>query len=119
MAEITAYKLFRERKDGSLGPLFINRKQVIPFAEWLLAECHPTKGFKVRPGWHCGARPTAPHLSKKGRIWCEVRIRDFWELKRPDHQGGLWMVANQILLVRRLTESEVLSLEQENDLKSA
>jgi len=47
-----AYKLLKLRKDGSLGPLFINRKQKIPIGKWLTAECHPTKGYALRPGWH-------------------------------------------------------------------
>ena len=55
--KITAYKLFRVRKDGTLGPLFINRRQVVPIGEWLTAEEHRTKGFAFRPGWHCTARP--------------------------------------------------------------
>ena len=47
-----AYKLLRIRKDGSIGPLFINQKQRVPIGEWLDAEDHPTSGFAHRPGWH-------------------------------------------------------------------
>lgn len=50
--EITAYKLFRVGKDGTIGPLFINRKLVVVPGQWMEAESHPTKGFALRPGWH-------------------------------------------------------------------
>lgn len=46
-----AYKLVRKLKDGSLSPLFINKKSRIPVGVWLDAEEHPTKGFAVRKGW--------------------------------------------------------------------
>jgi hypothetical protein len=63
---MNAYKLFRKRRDGTLGPLFINRQQVIRLDEWLPAEDHPTPGFAHRPGWHVSHQPKAPHLSPKG-----------------------------------------------------
>jgi hypothetical protein len=53
-----AYKLFRVRKDGTLGPLFINRPQRVPVGKALVAEDHPTKGFAFRPGWHVCATHT-------------------------------------------------------------
>lgn len=43
-----AYKLFRELKDGSISPLFINKKLRLKLNEWLTAESHPTKGFVFR-----------------------------------------------------------------------
>lgn len=88
-----AFKLVRLRKNGTLGPLFINRKQVIPVGVWLKAKRHPTKGYAVRRGWHVTRRPRAPHLSTKGRIWVAVEVTDFKELPRPDAQGGLWLIA--------------------------
>lgn len=91
---ISAYKLVRQRKDGSLGPLFINARQRLEFDKWLKAGCYPTKGFAVRPGWHCCSKPEAPHLSPKGRVWIKVKIKDYEEHKRPEAQGGLWYVAN-------------------------
>jgi hypothetical protein len=94
-----AWKLLKQRKDGSLGPLFINKKQRIPFGIWLMAENHPTKGFAVRPGWHCCSEKTAPHLSKNGRVWAKVEIDDYQEVKRPKSQGGLWFLANQMRLL--------------------
>lgn len=101
---ITAYKLLRERKRGDLGPLFINCKQIIPIGEWVEAECHPTKGFAVRPGWHCSISPEAPHLSMKDRAWYEVEISDFYEFKRPERQGGMWFIANNMKVVKRVEE---------------
>ena len=87
-----AYKLLRVRRDGTLGPLFINKRQVIPFGKWLRAEDHPTKGYAHRPGWHAAPRPHAPHLSLRERVWCKVHIRNFTELLRPERQGGkLWL----------------------------
>jgi len=58
-----AYKLFKLRADGTLGPLFINASQRLPEGVWLKSEDHPTKGFAHRPGWHCTLKPEAPHLS--------------------------------------------------------
>lgn len=97
------YKLLRKRKDGSLGPLFINAKLRIPVGEWLEAEEHPTRGYAFRPGWHCTAEPKAPHLSEKGRVWAKVEIRDFTEMRRPASQGGLWYLANQMKVVKVLS----------------
>lgn len=97
-----AYKLLRLRKDGSLGPLFINSKQRIPFGEWLPAECHPTRGFAVRPGWHVSPKPEAPHLGTKNRVWCEVEIMGHELLKRPECQGGIWYIAKWMQVLRQL-----------------
>jgi hypothetical protein len=103
-----AYKLLKQRKNGTIGPLFINRKQVIPFGEWLDAEDHPTKGYAHRPGWHTTSKPYAPHLSIKDRIWIEVEIEDYTELVRPEHQGGVWFLANRMKAIRKLREDEYL-----------
>lgn len=90
------YKLVRLRQNKTLGSLFINRKQVIPINQWLLAENHETKNFKFRPGWHVLLSPIAPHLSKKGRVWVSVDVADYQEIKRPSSQGGTWLLANKI-----------------------
>jgi len=90
---MVGYKLLRKRKDGTLGPLFINRGQRIPVGVWLEAESHPTKGYALRPGWHVTPNPEAPHLSMKGRVWCEVEIADYYEFRRPNAQGGTWYIA--------------------------
>ena len=68
------YKLFRVRADGSLGSLFINKKQVLEPGKRYTAKCYPTAGFAVRPGWHICSGPVAPHLSMKGRAWFRVRF---------------------------------------------
>lgn len=97
-----AYKLVRKMKDGSLAPLFINKKQRLPIGQWLQAESHPTKGFAVRPGWHCTLKKSAPHLSEKDRVWVEVEIEDYTEFKRPESQGGVWALANRMKIIREL-----------------
>lgn len=97
-----AYKLLNLRKSGSLGPLFINRKQILPVNVWLEAEEHPTKGYAFRPGWHTTNAPEAPHLSSEGRVWAEVEIEDYYEFKRPEHQGGIWYIAKRMKIKRIL-----------------
>lgn len=80
------YKLFEQRNDGKLFPLFIGKTKETPMNEWVMAEIidyHPS--FSHRPGWHLGAKiPSAPWLmsadgtykSQRGkkfkRVWCEV-----------------------------------------------
>ena len=44
------YKLFKLRKDGTLGPLFINRKQQLAVGQTYYSEAHRTKGYAFRPG---------------------------------------------------------------------
>ena len=87
------YKLFRLRKDGTLGPLFIDAKLRVPVGYWIEAKAVPTKGFAFRPGWHVCSKKSAPHLSKKGRVWCKVSIKDWRAYERPKSQGGLWYTA--------------------------
>ena len=81
----TGYKLFEQRDDGKLFPLFIGKTKETPIGEWIYAEIIPTKSFSVRPGWHLNCElPSAVHLmsangtykSQRGkkfkRVWCEV-----------------------------------------------
>lgn len=96
------YKLFKKRKDGSFGPLFINRKQKIKFNEWLEAENHPTKGYTERPGWHTTKEPKADHLSVKNRVWCKVEIEDYYIFERPKYQGGVWYIANKMRVLEEV-----------------
>lgn len=91
-------------RDGSLAPLFINKKQRIPVGEWLEAENHPTNGFAVRQGWHCTLKPEAPHLSEnpKGdvpRIWVTVEVEDYKTYDRPESQGGTWVLAQRMKVI--------------------
>lgn len=100
-----AYKLLRIKKDGNLYPLFIDKKTPTPIDEWLEAECHPTKGFAVRQGWHCCLNPVAPHLKTKLasgeiRVWVEVEIEDFEYYNRPESQGGTWVLAQKMKIVK-------------------
>jgi hypothetical protein len=100
-----AYKLFRLRKDGSLGPLFINCRQKLYVGEVYDAESHPTKGYTVRPGWHCCHSQSAPHLSEKGRVWCKVKIFDYVSHVRPLSQGGVWFTANKMKIIEIICPS--------------
>jgi len=95
-----AYKLIVKRVDGTLGPLFINRRQRIPLGIWLQAEDHKTKGYAHRPGWHTTSEPIAPHLKlMDNRVWVKVEIEDYIELKRPESQSGLWYLANKMKVI--------------------
>ena len=89
-------------KSGDITPLFINKSFRIPFNEWLEAESHPTKGFKVRPYWHCTSEPNAPHLSTKNRVWVKVEIQDYEEFERSNNQGGLWFLAKRIKFIEKI-----------------
>lgn len=97
-----AYKLVRKLKDGSLAPLFINKRLRFPVGEWIMAEYHPTKGFATRQGWHCTTQPIAPHLSERGRVWVEVEVEDYELYDRPESQGGTWVLAQRMKVVREL-----------------
>jgi hypothetical protein len=98
MNSTTGWKLFRLRKNGTLGPLFINRRQVVPVGgDFLPAEAHKTAGFAYRPGWHATPNPVAPHLKKKPkhetRVWCKVELKDVQPINKPEKQGGKWYLA--------------------------
>jgi hypothetical protein len=98
------YKLFRVRKNGTIGSLFINRKAVVPINKWLKSEEHPTKGFAIRAGWHITHAPVAPHLSKKGRCWYKVEFKNYQKLKRPKNQGGMWYLAKCMRVIGEMNE---------------
>ena len=93
------YKLFRMRKDGTLGSLFINRSQRLVLGAEYQAEEHRTSGYLFRPGWHIMHSPEAPHLTERGRKWFKVRFWDFIEYRRPPSQGGLWFVAQRMCIL--------------------
>ena len=119
-----AYKLFKLRKDGSLGPLFINAKLRVPTQEWMPAEDHPTKGFAHRPGWHCCFYPVAPHLKTKvagqNRVWAKVEIEGIKTYDRPESQGGAWVLADRLKVLGVLDpiQVELLELDYHNRHKS-
>src|SRR5512137_1150873 len=95
-----AYKLMKLRKNGTLGSLFINARAAYPSGIWMEANCIPTKGFATREGWHCTFEKNAPHLSTKGRVWVEVEVEDFSTYKRPESQGGAWILAKKMKIVK-------------------
>ena len=100
-----AYKLLRVREDGTLGPLFINRQQVIPLNQWLQAEGHQTKGYAFRPGWHAALTPNAPHLktelaSGEKRRWYMVEMINTNTYDRPASQGGTWVLGSAMRVMK-------------------
>lgn len=97
-----AYKLFKQRKDGTLGSLFMNVTLRHPMNKWLLAYDHTRKGFASRPGWHCLQQPNAPHLSLKDRTWCKVEIQNYKLLYRSPAQGGEWFIAKSMRILQNL-----------------
>ena len=102
-----AYKLVRKLKDGSIAPLFINKKKRLPLNEWMFAESHPTKGFAYRQGWHCTLSPVTPHLkmelkSGEKRVWVEVEVKGIKYYNRPESQGGTWVLAQQMRIIGEL-----------------
>ena len=109
-----AYKLLRILKtDGKLHPLFINKSVPTPIGVWMDAECHPTKGFAVRCGWHCCFIPLAPHLKTElsngeKRVWVECEVEDWESYDRPESQGGAWILAQRMKINRILTMEEIL-----------
>jgi hypothetical protein len=107
---VLGYKLLRRRKDGTLGPLFINARQRIPLGKWLTAENHPTKGYALRPGWHCTLAPAAPHLRTTGgdRVWARVELRGTQLYSRPESQGGTWVLAKHMKVLDILPQCAIL-----------
>ena len=105
-------------KDGSLAPLFINKKSRLPIGQWLEAEYKPTKGYMPRKGWHCTLIPYAPHLSQKNRVWVEVEVQDYEELVRPESQGGSWVLAQEMKIVRELHNFELVIMMLPEDLEN-
>ena len=97
-----AYKLVRKMKDGSLSPLFINKKNRFELGKWETAICKPTKGFAVRQGFHCTLEPVAPHLSEKDRVWVQVEVDDFEYFDRPNSQGGTWVLAQKMKVIKEI-----------------
>ena len=104
-----AYKLFRRLKDGSLRPLFVDRRTPIPLGVWLPAQDHSTlarrAGLAARPGWHACMEPQAPHLSTRDRVWCLVELRGAQRVERPASQGGVWYLAKALRVVEMLPEA--------------
>jgi hypothetical protein len=96
------FKLFRKRRDGSYGPLFINARLRLEPGVIYPAEEHRTPGYAFRPGWHICRKPEAPHLSTRGRVWCEVEFEHRATLNRPAAQGGIWYLGSTLKILREL-----------------
>ena len=71
----------------------------LPIGTWLQSECHPTKRFALRPGWHTAEKPHAPHLKMERRAWYTVEIEDYEELKRPASQGSKWFLSKRMKVI--------------------
>ena len=105
-----AYKLFHKRPDGTLGPLYCGRALRVPLGQWVEAECHPTKRIKVRPFWHCAARPYLG-LIKIGardsgrRSWYRVEMREFEEFSRSSTET--WYLARWIKVIEEVTSDDL------------
>lgn len=107
-----AYKKVRRLKNGKLYPLFINKTIPYVFGKWLEAEFIPTKGFAERKGFHCCFLPIAPHLADvkangEIRVWVEVEVEDYVTYNRPLLQGGKWILANKMKVIREVPEEEI------------
>lgn len=107
MDEMIGYKVLRLKRNGKLGPLFINRQQDVPLGEWLEAEDHPTPGYAHRPGWHATEEQKAPHLkmnlaSGERRVWVRVLLRGITYYQRPDTQGAYWIIAKEMKVLEVL-----------------
>lgn len=95
-----AYKLVRLKKNGDITSLFINKQKPLKLGEWMQAESFPTKGFALRPYWHCMQKMEAQHLTQKGRCWVMLEMKDFVEFPRPKAQGGVWYLAGSIKILK-------------------
>jgi hypothetical protein len=102
-----AFKLFRVRRDGSLGPVIINRGQRVPVGKWLKCEDHSDKarsyGVAVRVGFHATKEAHAPHLTNgskqaitDNRTWFVVELRKVRAEHRGVDGGSDWYVAEQM-----------------------
>lgn len=103
MTAVSGYKLMRMRKDGTLGPLFINRSQRIRPGKWLWYQDYYTRGYAHRPGWHALLEPHAPHLKlRSDRVWCRVDLQYVSEWETPGAYGHVWLLAKRMRVVEIL-----------------
>ena len=98
----------RKRADGSIGPLFVDRKLRIQSGIWIEARMDIVpKGLATRPGWHVCRSPGVPHLkdnpAKEVREWWVVDIEHYEEINRPESQGGIWYLAKRIKFIEKVT----------------
>lgn len=105
-----AYKLMRILKNGDITSLFINKSKRIKLHRWMDAEDIPTSGYTRRLGFHALKTPYAPHLSTTRRGWFLVVIGDYEEQTRPASQGGAWMLAKKMCVLRQISDAEATKL---------
>lgn len=110
-----AYKLVREKKDGKLYPLFIDKTRPYILGEKREAEYIPTKGFAPRFGFHCCFKPYAPHLKTtlangEKRVWIECNVNNYETYDRPESQGGEWILAKELTAIKKLSFEEVYNM---------
>lgn len=116
------FKLFRIKEDR-LYPLFINKSKPLEEGVWLEAELHETKGFAIRKGWHCCFEPNAPHLkidlkSGEKRVWAICEALETESYKRPESQGGSWVLAQKIKIIGRVDPEVVKAVKTYNALQN-
>lgn len=56
------------------------------------------------------------HLSEKGRAWYEVEIEDYYRFDRPKNQGGYWLIAKRMKVIKPV---ESISQKSNNILLEA
>lgn len=132
----------KKTRPGELFPLFIDKTRSVPIGKWVSAENIPTRGYAIRPGWHLGCLPKADHLLKRdgtfpeNRVWTKVYfvseidyndfvsesktndmknvpINGFYYFKRPKHQGGYWIIADKIKVIKILSPEEIENINKE------
>ena len=52
--------------------------------------------------FHSLTKPIAPHLSKTGRQWYKVEIKEFKTDLRPIKQGGMWFLSEWIKILEKI-----------------
>lgn len=47
------------------------------------------------------------------RVWVECEVEDWTSYDRPESQGGSWILAQKMKIVRELTDNEVKQILKE------
>lgn len=100
---ITGIKFFRKRANGTYGPLFVDRKRVLPVGVWLKASMNLVPpGLAKRPGWHMSLGYPR-HLTTRGRVVCQVEVKGVLGYhQRPVSQGGTWVTSKWLRIIKVL-----------------
>ena len=48
------------------------------------------------------SQETPKVLSKKGRVWIEVEVDDIEYYDRPESQGGTWVLAQRMKIIKEI-----------------